>query len=141
MVYGPRWGPTYQPVVWAPWPGYVRVHRPGIAVAFWWGARARLSPGFYFGGVDWHHRHVRVVHVHHHYVQPQRQVHLVPKHWPRYPRQGRVVVERRIAGRAVAVLRPAETRIVSPPPARAIEAPHPRRDVHRERARRDGERS
>jgi hypothetical protein len=29
-----------------------------------------ITTGFFFGGVDWHHRHVRVVHVNNYYVRP-----------------------------------------------------------------------
>jgi hypothetical protein len=131
VVYGPWWWPAYQPVYWAPWPGYVRVHRPGLSVAFWWGAPARLSLGFFFGGVDWHYRQVRVVHVHSPYVHVHRHVHLAPGHWRRDGRRERLVVERRV------VERPAmETRIAAPPPARAVEAPRPRREAHREREHR-----
>lgn len=65
VVYG-AWGwSAYPPVVWAPWPGYVVV-RPGI----WWGTRIGISVGFFFGAVDWPHRHVKVVHVHNYYVRP-----------------------------------------------------------------------
>jgi hypothetical protein len=35
VVYGPWWWPAYQPVAWAPWPGYAR---PYYASGFWWGA-------------------------------------------------------------------------------------------------------
>ena len=56
VVYGPWWWSSYPPVAWAPWPGYV-AYRPG----FWWGVGVGISAGFFFGGVDWHHRHVQVV--------------------------------------------------------------------------------
>ena len=65
VVYGPWWWSAYPPVVWAPWPGYAVV-RPG----FWWGMGVGVTAGFFFGGMDWQHRHVRVVHVHNHYVRP-----------------------------------------------------------------------
>jgi len=52
-------------MVWAPWRGYAVV-RPGI----WWGVGVGITAGFFFGGVDWHHRHVRVVHVNNYYVRP-----------------------------------------------------------------------
>lgn len=143
VVYGPWWWPAYQPVYWAPWPGYVRVHRPGISVAFWWGAPARLSLGFFFGGVDWHHRHVRVVHVHSPYVHVHRHVHLAPGHWRRDGRRERVVVERRVVERPaverrvierpVPERRAMETRVAPPPPARSVELPpQPRREERRE---------
>jgi hypothetical protein len=64
VVYGTWWWPAHPPVVWSPWLDYVVV-RPGI----WWGTRVFVSAGFFFGGVDWHRRHVKVVHVHNHYVR------------------------------------------------------------------------
>jgi len=132
VVFGPWWWPAYQPVYWAPWPGYVRAHRPGVSVSFWWGAPVRLSLGFFFGGVDWHHRQVRVVHVHNHYVHAHRHVHLAPGHWRQDHRRERVV-ERRVIERPVVIERRAvETRVATPPPAQAIEAPRPRRDERRE---------
>jgi hypothetical protein len=65
VVYGPWWWSAYPPVVWAPWSGYAVV-RPG----FWWGVGVGITTGFFFGGVDWRHRHVRVVHVNNYYVRP-----------------------------------------------------------------------
>ena len=65
VVYGPWWWSAYPPVVWAPWSGYAVV-RPG----FWWGVGVGITAGFFFGGVDWHQRHVRVVHVNSYYVRP-----------------------------------------------------------------------
>lgn len=144
VVYGPWWWPAYQPVYWTPWPGYVRAHRPGFTMAFWWGVPVRLSQGFFFGSLDWHHRQVRVVHVQSHYVHVHRHVHLAPGHWRRDGRRERVVVERRIVERPVVVerrvvVRPqverralerpaAETRVAAPAPApaRSVETP-PRR--------------
>jgi hypothetical protein len=70
VVYGPWWWPAYQPVVWAPWPGYVRPYQPGLSVGFWWGGPVSLSLNFFFGDIDWHHRHVRVSHTHNHYYRP-----------------------------------------------------------------------
>lgn len=127
VVYGPWWWPAYQPVYWAPWPGYVRAHRPGITVAFWWGTPVYLSQGFFFGGVDWHHRQVRVVHLHSHYVHVHRHVHLAPGHWRRDRRPERVVVERRVAERPVVERRVVETRVAAPAPApaRVVAAPAP----------------
>lgn len=69
VVYGPWWWPSYQPVVWAPWPGYVRPYRPGIAVGFWWGRPVGLSLNFFFGDFDWQRRHVRVVHTSNYYYR------------------------------------------------------------------------
>lgn len=134
VVYGPWWWPAYRPVYWAPWPGYVRVHHPGVSVAFWWGAPVRLSLGFFFGGVDWHHRQVRVVHVHNHYVHAHRHLHLAPGHWRHEPRRDRFperrVIEHRVVERPVAERRVVEMRPAAPPPARAIESPRPRREAH-----------
>lgn len=135
VVYGPWWWPAYQPVYWAPWPGYVRAHRPGFTMAFWWGTPVYLSQGFFFGSLDWHYRQVRVVHVQSHYVHVHRHVHLAPGHW-RQDRRRERVVERRVIERPVVERRAVETRVATPPPARAIEAPRPRRDEHREREQR-----
>jgi len=65
VVYGTWWWSAYPPVGWAPWPGYAVV-RPG----FWWGVGVGVTAGFFFGGVDWRQRHVRVVHVNNYYVRP-----------------------------------------------------------------------
>lgn len=139
VVYGPWWWPAYQPVFWAPWPGYVRAHRPGVSVAFWWGAPARLSPAFFFGGVDWHYRQVRVVHVHSHYVHVHRHVHLAPGHWRRAGRPERVVVERRVVERPVVERRAVQTRVAAPSPApapaRVVEVTRQERVPRREPAR------
>jgi len=70
VVYGPWWWPAYQPVVWAPWPGYVRPYHSAVSVGFWWGAPVSLSVGFFFGNFDWHQRHVRVVHPRAYYYRP-----------------------------------------------------------------------
>jgi len=70
VVYGPWWWPGYQPVVWAPWPGYVRPYRPGVSAGFWWGRPVGLSLNFFFGDFDWLRRHVRVVHANNHYYRP-----------------------------------------------------------------------
>ena len=64
VVYGPWWWPAYAPVHWAPWPGYyVHPGYPGFA----WGSGIGVSVGFFFGAFDWHHHHVRVVHVNNYY--------------------------------------------------------------------------
>ena len=88
VAYGPWWWPAYPPVVWAPWPGYVRVYRPGLSAGFWWGAPVGISVGFFFGGVDWTRRQVRVVHVDNYYVRPPvvtRTVILRPGRWQHDP--------------------------------------------------------
>ena len=65
VVYGPWWQPAYRPVMWRSW-------RPAPIV---------VSANFFFGNVDWHHRHVRVVHrpayvhVTHKHVVPGRWQH------------------------------------------------------------------
>ena len=65
VAYGPWWWSAYPPYYWAPWPGYVRAYRPG----FWWGSPIGVSVGFFFGGVDWHRRYVRVVRTDNYYVR------------------------------------------------------------------------
>ncbi len=61
VVYGPWWWPAYQPVYWAPWPGYYV--RPGFVTGFAWGVGITVGTGFFFGAVDWPHRHVNVINV------------------------------------------------------------------------------
>lgn len=98
VVYGPWWWPAYPPVVWAPWPGYVRYHRPGVLVSFWWGAPIGLSVNFFFGDCDWPRRHVRVVHVSNYYYRPtvvRRDTHVLhhvnvaPGRWQHNPHHRR----------------------------------------------------
>jgi hypothetical protein len=96
VVYGPWWWSAYPPVVWAPWPGYAVV-RPG----FWWGVGVGITTGFFFGGVDWHQRHVRVLHVNNYYVrQPVVRrgviVHrpIAPGRWEHNPSHRRGIVYR-----------------------------------------------
>lgn len=62
VVYGQWWWPSYRPVAWAPWPGYARPYRQGASAGFWWGQPVGLSVNFFFGGVDWRYRQVRVLH-------------------------------------------------------------------------------
>lgn len=57
VVYGPWWWPAYPPVYWAPWPGYYFVNR------FAWDVGIMIGAGFFFGTIDWPHRHVNVVHI------------------------------------------------------------------------------
>jgi hypothetical protein len=66
VVYGPWWWPGYPPVYWAPWPGYYHAG-PAFVSGFYWGSGITISTGFFFGAFDWHHRHVKVVHVHHYH--------------------------------------------------------------------------
>ena len=144
LAYGPWWWPAYPPIAWAPWPGYVRVARPGPSASFWWGAPVGVSVGFFFGGLDWWQRQVRVVHVNNFYVRPavtqQRTVILQPGPWRHDPER------RRFAGQRDPVARPP---IAAPAPlreqrraepARTI-APRtePRRDEPREGSRRPPE--
>jgi hypothetical protein len=66
VVYGPWWWPAYQPIYWAPWPGYYP--RPGYYVpGFAWGVGITISTGFFFGAFDWHRRSVNVVNVNNYY--------------------------------------------------------------------------
>lgn len=65
VVYGPWWWPDYSPVYWRPFPGYYL--RPGLASSFYWGPSIRISVGYFFGGFDWPHRHVRVVQPNYYY--------------------------------------------------------------------------
>lgn len=65
VVYGPWWWPHYSPVYWRPFPGYGAW--PGVASGFYWGPSIRISIGYFFGGFDWSHRHVRVVHSNYYY--------------------------------------------------------------------------
>jgi hypothetical protein len=95
VVYGPWWWPAYRPVVWAPWPGYVRVARPGISVTFWWGAPVAVSAGFFFGRPDWHRRHVHVHHFHHVHHHPAE----APRVWQHNPAHRRGVAYRDAAVR------------------------------------------
>jgi len=94
VVYGPWWWPLYPPVYWAPPPHYVVVaHRP----AFAWGSGIVLSAGFFFGHFDWPHRHVKVVHVHHH--RPDARPARVHAHWRHDPAHRRGVPFRHAGAR------------------------------------------
>jgi hypothetical protein len=68
-------------VVWAPWPSYA----------------IGVTAGFFFGGIDWHHRHVKVVHVRNHYVRPLHGRVIRPLHvgkWQHRPVQRRELQRR-----------------------------------------------
>ena len=124
IAYGPWWWPAYPPVVWAPWPGYVRAYRPGFSVGFWWGAPVGISAGFFFGGVDWPRRHVRIVHVDNYYVRPvvvNRRFVVAPGRWQHDPWHRR----------GVAYRDPALSRRFSAP---APSAPAPLREQRRDEA-------
>ncbi len=58
VVYGPWWYPAYPPYYWYP-PGYV----VGPSV-FSFGMGLAVGAALW-GGFDWHHRHVTIIHVHH----------------------------------------------------------------------------
>jgi hypothetical protein len=155
VVYG-AWGwPAHPPVVWAAWPGYA-VARPG----FWWGVGIGVTAGFFFGDFDWHHHHVKVVHVQNHYLRPHvrknRPIHVgqwrhapAPRRFIERPQvQHRPIVRRPIERRRVEATRPAPVRLAPQarpmPPAlgasplpRRIEAPRataPRVDAPRVQA-------
>jgi Protein of unknown function (DUF3300) len=68
VVYGTWWWATYQPVYWAPWPGYYS--RPGYARGFAWGPGIPVARGFFFGAPDWHRRSVNIVNVNTYYYHP-----------------------------------------------------------------------
>jgi len=93
VVYGRWWWPAHPPVVWAPWPGYRFFPRAsGISVGFWWSSGVRLSIGFFYGGIDWPRREVRVVRVDTWYVhraierrEPHRVVVIKPGRWHHEP--------------------------------------------------------
>lgn len=141
VVYG-AWGwPAHPPVVWAAWPGYT-VARPG----FWWGVGIGVTAGFFFGDFDWHHHHVKVVHVQNHYLRPHvrkhRPIHVGKWRHVQAPRRyierqhvpQRPVMQRPVERRRVEATRPAPVRIApqarpmppalgASPPPRRIEAP------------------
>lgn len=68
IVYGTWWWPAYQPVYWAPWPGYYS--RAGYARGYAWGPGIPVSRGFFFGAPDWRQRRVTVVNVNNYYYRP-----------------------------------------------------------------------
>jgi hypothetical protein len=135
VVYGPWWWPAHPPVYWAPWPGYAVVHRPGLRAGFAWGSPIGVSLGFFFGTLDWHHRHVRVVHVNNYYYRRPAAVNHVyvrnaaPGRWQHEPR--------REAPAAAAIVRPIPvvpfTRMETRTEARA---PQPRPDASANRIER-----
>jgi hypothetical protein len=92
VVYGPWWWPAYPPVYWGPPPGYYAW--PAYAPGFFWGTGIAVSWGFFFGHADWHHRHVKVVHVNHY-----QHAHRVPVKWQHDPVHRRNVPYRYTASR------------------------------------------
>lgn len=153
VVYGRWWWPAHPPVAWAPWPGYqVRLHRPGVAVGWYWGPAIRVSLDFFFGAPDWQRRYVRVAAVRNYYYHPRlpgraamfnrpqavRGVH--PDRWQHVParRHGadyrRIEVQRRFApvreAREIHTQKEARREIAAPPrrrdaPAPVFRAPRP----------------
>lgn len=100
VVYGNWWWPAYQPVVWAPWPGYARPYRSGVS--FWWGAPVGLSMNFFFGNFDWHHHRVRVAqpnayYYHRHGHAGHRGGAAAPQHWRHESQRRAAFAERRAA--------------------------------------------
>ncbi len=124
VVYG-AWGwPAHPPVVWAAWPGYA-VARPG----FWWGVGIGVTAGFFFGDFDWHHHHVKVVHVQNHYLRPHVRKHrpIQVGKWQHVPAPRRYVERQRVQPRPI-VHRPLERRRVEatrPAPVRVAPQPRP----------------
>lgn len=112
LVYGRWWWAAHPPVVWAPWPGYRHVpHRPGLLVGLWWNSGVPIPHGFFYGGIDWPRREVRVVRVDTWYVDraierraPQRVVVIRPGRWQHEPTRRHASLHQRphapqIAGR------------------------------------------
>jgi len=120
VVYGPWSWSAYPPVAWAPCPGYY-AYRPG----FWWGVGIGVSTNFFFGGVDWHQRHVKVVHVNNFFVRPRafRQRPLHVGKWQHVPLQHREFQRRRFDGdRRVQHVRPMPPAL-SASPTRPVVSP------------------
>lgn len=65
VVYGSWWWPAYPPVYLRPWAGYYA--RPAYAGGLYWGTPVAVSPGFFFGAIDWRQRQARVVRVNPYY--------------------------------------------------------------------------
>lgn len=92
VVYGPWWWPAYPPVYWAPWPGFYA--RPGF-VGFRWSVAVFIGPRFFFGGCDWHRRHVVIVNVNTFYTSRVVHRHVAPGHvWQHDPDHRRGVAYR-----------------------------------------------
>ncbi|MGH6885417.1 MAG: DUF3300 domain-containing protein, partial [Geminicoccales bacterium] len=120
VVYGSWWWPAWPPVVWAPWPSVTVVS---------------VTAGFFFGGIDWHHRHVKVVHVNNHFVRPLHSRVIRPLHvgkWQHFPRHRREFRRRHERpAHFVVQPRPMPPALSASPPMRHIERPR-----HIERSRR-----
>lgn len=90
VAYGSWWWPAYQPVYWAPWPGYYA--RPGYAPGYLWGSGIVIRTGFFFGFFNWPQRQVTVVHHHPAPVIVNRHVtviHRTPVRWEHDPHHRR----------------------------------------------------
>lgn len=83
VVYGPWWHSAHRPVVWRSW-------RP---------APVLVSSSFFFGNVDWRHRHVRVVH-RPAYVHVTHR-HVAPGRWQRDHSRDRARVTTHVQGPSV----------------------------------------
>lgn len=102
IVYGPWWWPAYPPVYWAPWPGYYT--GPAFVSGFYWGSGITISAGFFFSTFDWHHHHVRIVHVdyyrsHAHVSRRATIIHDRPGVWRHDPGHRRGIPYRHAAPR------------------------------------------
>jgi hypothetical protein len=118
VVYG-GWGwPAYPPYAWSPWSPFV----------------VGVTAGFFFGAIDWHHHHVKVAHVHSHYLRPRHAAHAYRpvhvgkwQHAPRYKTQQRAYSRRHDErpGRLVQPHRSMPPALsASPPPRAARSQPH-----------------
>ena len=67
IVFGTWWWPAYQPVYWAPWPGY---HSRAGYRGYAWGPAIPVSREFFYGAPDWRNRRVNVVNVNNYYYRP-----------------------------------------------------------------------
>ena len=56
VVYGAWSWPAFQPVYWAPWPGYF--YGPRYGLAFAWGFGVPIGPRWWFGAFNWPYRYV-----------------------------------------------------------------------------------
>jgi hypothetical protein len=59
-AYGPWWWPNYEPMYWAPWPGYS--WSAGYS-GFAWGYGVFVGPTYWYTSFDWPRRYIRF---HHH---------------------------------------------------------------------------
>jgi hypothetical protein len=132
VVYGPWWWPQAAPVYWRQFPGYYAW--PGLASGFFWGPSVRISVNYFFGGFDWHRRHVQVVQNNYYYgaaANPRTNAYngnRPPGAWQHDP-----VHRRGVAYRGPVPVQPL---------AAASPAPESARHIDREDARRqDGQRA